>query len=217
MAKVTSTILKPSGPALAAAVIVARPGDETRWAGGTILTCAKWNWFVLSLCGGDDAERSTRFWRALDYYDALGSMADLDDSPSPEPLDGLDVRKTILAQVPTTDFDVIFTYAPRGPAARDLRCNEVAQAVIDLWRDRELTAHHLMLFADDPPHLLSDTMERLNFTDRVRQTRQRLLTETYGLPPDTARSNPAFREEVHYHFQSPEALAAWLAGARRNS
>ena len=47
------------------AVIVAHPDDETLWAGGTILSHPEWKWFIVSLCRGNDQDRSVRFITSL--------------------------------------------------------------------------------------------------------------------------------------------------------
>ena len=67
-----------------AAVIVAHPDDETLWAGGTIISHPSWKWFIISLTRKSDADRSPKFFKALNILSASGTMGDLDDGPEVE-------------------------------------------------------------------------------------------------------------------------------------
>ena len=76
------------------AVIVAHPDDETLWAGGTILNQPAWNWFIVTLCRANDADRAPRFFQALHTLGANGKMSDLDDGPEQKPLSENEIQKT---------------------------------------------------------------------------------------------------------------------------
>jgi hypothetical protein len=53
-------------------VIVAHPGDETLWAGGTILNNPQWDYFIISLCRKYDEDRSSKFYKVLKFLNAQG-------------------------------------------------------------------------------------------------------------------------------------------------
>ena len=91
------------------AVIVAHPDDETLWAGGTILMNTETSWTIISLCRKSDAERSARFFKALEEFGAAGAMADLDDSTGQPPLDNQLVQNTIMKLLPSIEFDIILS------------------------------------------------------------------------------------------------------------
>jgi hypothetical protein len=219
MSQPLRSVFKSADVSLTAAVIVARPIEETLWAGGLILGCPNWNWFILALCGGGSADLSPRFWQALDTYDAIGCMSDLDDSPEPEPLDPTEIRRTILAQLPATDLDVIVTHGPLGEYTQSLRSEETSQAVTDLWRSSGLTTKHLLMFAYEDAkrtHLARprpDAHLRQPLPDPLRTAKHRLATSVYGLEPDSWLARSVQPEEAFYHFDSPQACEQWLAKA----
>ncbi len=217
MSRQLRSVFQPSAPPLSAAVVVACPIEETLWAGGLILTSPRWNWFILSLSGGDNADLASRFWHALDRYDAVGSTADLDDSPEPEPLDPAEVRSTLLAHLPTTDFDVLITHGPQGEYTESLRSEETSQAVTDLWRSGELSARHLLLFSHEDSHRSHlprprpDAHLRYPLPDRVVQAKRKVVTTIYGLESESWLARAVASEEAFYHFESAKTLGTWLA------
>lgn len=213
------SVFKSADASLTAAMIVARPIEEALWAGGLILGCPKWNWFILTLCGGDSADLSPRFWQALDAYDAIGCLSDLDDSPEPEPLDPAEIRKTILVQLPATDLDVIVTHGPQGEYTQSLRSEETSQAVTDLWRSGRLATKHLLMFAYEDaerthlPRPRPDAHLRQPLSEHLRRAKHQLATGIYGLEPESWLARSAQAEEAFYHFDLPDTCARWLAAS----
>src|ERR1035437_8060312 len=92
------------------AVVVAHTDDETLWAGGLLLSHPAWSSFIVTLCRGHDPDRAPKFRRALDCFNAHGSMADLDEGPDQVPLPAAQVRDAILAQLPARDYDLLLTH-----------------------------------------------------------------------------------------------------------
>jgi LmbE family N-acetylglucosaminyl deacetylase len=82
------------------AVVVAHPDDETLWAGGLLLSHPEWSPFIVTLCRGEDRDRSARFRKALERLGAEGAMGGLDDGPDQRPLAAADVQEAILALLP---------------------------------------------------------------------------------------------------------------------
>ncbi len=95
-------------------LLVAHPDDETLWTGGTILSNPTWQCFIVCLCRKNDAERASRFFKALKVLHADGIMGNMDDGPDQIPLEGNVVEQMILKLIPATVFDLIITHNPSG-------------------------------------------------------------------------------------------------------
>jgi LmbE family N-acetylglucosaminyl deacetylase len=200
-----------------AAVIVAHPDDETLWAGGFILEHPEYNWFVLSLCRASDPDRAPRFYRVLEQLNALGAMADMDDGPTQEPLDSLEVQNTILEMLPQTKFDLLFTHGPQGEYTRHQRHVEVCEAVLTLWRESRLKTRELCLFAYEDggrrylPRAVSYAHRHKMLPQQVWQTKYRLMTQVYGFGMDSWEAQTTPRAEAFWRFESQSQLEMWLA------
>ncbi len=102
------------------AVIVAHPDDETLWAGGTILSHPECEWYIVSLCRGNDKDRAPKFYQALKILKAKGTMGDLDDGPEQIPLNEEEVENAILDLLPAKHFDLIISHNPSGEYTRHI-------------------------------------------------------------------------------------------------
>ena len=94
-------------------VIVAHPDDETIWMGGTLLQNKdKWNITIISLCRGDDKDRSPRFKKACEIFKAKYYMSDLGD----ETLIDIPTEEIIkrLKKFSNKKYDYIFTHGKNG-------------------------------------------------------------------------------------------------------
>jgi hypothetical protein len=154
-------------------VIVAHPDDETLWAGGTILMHPESEWTVVTLCRKSDPDRSPKFFRALEQFNATGAMGNLDDGPEQTPLDERKTQNTIIQLLAedrtlgcdsshqkmvngakyrtlhTTkdEFDLIMTHGLQGEYTRHLRHEETAKSVLKLWQSGQLPAKEIWMFA----------------------------------------------------------------------
>ena len=96
------------------AIIVAHPDDETLWAGGTILSNPGRQYYIVSLCRKNDADRAPKFQKVLGVLGAQGMIGDMDDGPEQMPLPENDVRNAILQLLPEKHFDLIITHSIYG-------------------------------------------------------------------------------------------------------
>ena len=76
------------------ALIVAHPGDEALWAGGTILSHPSWDWFIVSLSRGGERDHTQKFLQALQQLGANGVIGDLDTGDDQKALNETDVKQT---------------------------------------------------------------------------------------------------------------------------
>jgi LmbE family N-acetylglucosaminyl deacetylase len=188
------------------AVIVAHPDDETLWAGGTILLHPEARWTVITICRKSDAERSSRFFQALEQLGATGSMGDLDDGPEQSPLAAGDVQDTILQLLPSDKFHFIITHGPWGEYTRHLRHEETGKAVMALCKSERLFAKEIWRFAytdDEGKHLpraVPNADLRMKLPKEIWQRKYDIITKIYGFGPDSFEAKTTPLEEAFWCF-----------------
>ena len=198
------------------AVIVAHPDDETLWAGGTILSRPSWLWFIVCLCRGNDKERATRFYNALEVFKAEGIMGDLDDGPEQKPLDKKEVERTILELLPPKHFDLIISHNPTGEYTRHLRHEEVSKAVIKLWHTGKISTNELWTFAYEDgnkeyyPRPVKNAPGYRTLTKRILLRKYSIITETYGFEKSSFEAKTTPRAESFWQFTDPDDAEKWL-------
>ncbi len=198
------------------AVIVAHPDDETLWAGGTILSHSAWQWFIISLCRGNDEDRSRRFRNALSDLKSEGIMGDMDDGPEQKPLEETEVEQAILSLLPLKHFDLIISHSPAGEYTRHLRHEETGKAVIKLWNSGEISTQKLWIFAysDDNKTHYPAAVESAGIYRRLTTSiwlrKYRIITETYGFEKDSFEAKTTPRAESFREFSEPRDADKWL-------
>lgn len=171
-----------------------------------------WEWFVLTLCRGNDRDRALRFERVLQYLGATGAMADLDDGRAQEPLDPELVRRTIVDRLPCRAYDLVLTHGPRGEYTSHRRHEECSAAVVSLWTDGQIDAKELKLFAYEDqgrtvlPQVCADADEHNTLDAATFARKYHILTALYGFDKGSweARATPA--AEGFYFANTPERL-----------
>ena len=199
-----------------AAVIVAHPDDETLWAGGLILRHPNYQWFITALSRRSDPDRSPKFYRILERYNANGALADLEDGPEQNPLPLDTIQHQILNLLPACSYELLVTHAPTGEYTRHKRHEEVSRAVTDLWRTGTVSARALYLFAykDNEGKSLPRAVEAAHRFDPLPeatcQEKYRLMTDIYGFQPGSWEARTTPRAEAFWCFESPAELESWL-------
>jgi len=174
-----------------AAVIVAHPDDETLWAGGTILMHPEINWTIMTLCRKSDLDRAPKFFKVMNILKAKGFMADLDDGPEQRPLEQTDIRQAILTTLPQRGYDIVLTHGHKGEYTRHLRHEEVSQAVVNLWKQGQLKAKCLLLFAYEDggkkylPRPRKDADIVIDLPKNIWQKKKDIIINSYGFSPDS--------------------------------
>lgn len=198
-----------------AVVIVAHPDDETLWCGGIILSNPAVNWFIVSLCRGNDKERAPKFYQCLKILQAFGTMGDLDDSPEQPPLDNEKVKDAVLSLLPNLYYDLIITHDPSGEYTRHLRHEEIGKAVIELWYQNKISSNELWTFAyEDGNRAYKPKAEKKAFqyplSDRIWKQKYKLITGTYGFTPGGFEAATTPKTEAFWKFKDPYMACKWL-------
>ncbi len=190
------------------AVIVAHPDDETLWTGGTILMNQRTRWTVITLCRKSDPDRSAKFSRAVEYLNASGQMADLDDGPEQTPLPGHRLQQVILSLLPAGKFDLVITHSLWGEYTRHIRHEETGRAVLTLWESGRLSAGQVWMFAYEdgggkyPPRPVRDADMVIRLPDEVWQKKYDIITKIYGFGPKSFEAKATARQESFWCLRS---------------
>jgi LmbE family N-acetylglucosaminyl deacetylase len=191
-----------------ALVIVAHPDDEILWCGGTIMSYPYYDWFIISLCRGNDSDRAPKFFKSLNILNAKGDMGRLDDGPEQYPLEINEVKKAILELLPSRIFDLILTHNPSGEYTRHLRHEEVSQAVIELWYQNEISTKELWTFAyedGNKAYLPRAESKAIHYklSKEIWEQKYKIVTETYGFPRGGFEAETTPRVEAFWKFINP--------------
>jgi LmbE family N-acetylglucosaminyl deacetylase len=198
-----------------AAVIVAHPDDETLWAGGTILGHPSWQWFILSLCRGNDPDRAPRFFNVLKILGAEGKMEDLDDGPGQTPLGKHEVETAVLRSLPSTRFDRIFTHSPAGEYTRHRRHEETGEAIISLWYARKIQTDEVWMFAyeDGEKQYLPRPIKSAHIYQEIPgelwNQKYELITKIYGFNEDGFEARTTPQAEAFWRFTDSKDAQQW--------
>lgn len=193
------------------AVVVAHPDDETLWAGGLLLSHPEWLPWIVTLCRGDDPDRSPRFRQALSALGARGAMGDLDDGVDQHPLPPGEVRNAILALLPRRDYDLLLTHAPEGEYTWHRRHREVSLAMRALWREGTLQAQGLWQFAYEDgggayaPRPQETATLLLPLTEAIWARKRQVIAEIYGFNEASWEGRATSRTEAFHCFGGPVA------------
>ena len=164
----------------------------------------KMKWTILTLCRKSDADRASKFFRAVKEYGAEGLMGDLDDGPQHRPLDIELVRQTIIDLLPNKKFDIIITHSTSGEYTRHLRHEETGRAVLELWRSGRLSAGQVLAFAYEDglkqylPKAIRGADLFVELPEKVWHKKYDIITNVYGFGPESFEAQTTPRQEAFW-------------------
>ena len=197
-------------------VVVAHPDDETLWAGGTIIRRPDWNWHIITLCRGDDADRAGKFYLVLRQLNSTGAMGNLDDGPDQVPLDEEMLDRQMMELLPREKFDLVMTHGPCGEYTQHLRHEETCKAVLRLWEEKKIDAAAMVVFAYSDsggahlPQAVNQAPLHEKLTDQVWEIKYQLLTSYYGFSCDSWEARTTPRSEAFWYYRSPREAYEWI-------
>ncbi|MFA6425960.1 MAG: PIG-L family deacetylase, partial [Phycisphaerae bacterium] len=128
------------------------------------------------------------------------------------PLAVAEIQRTILDNLPRRDFDLILTHSPKGEYTRHLRHEEVSEAVFSLWKNGELKAKNLLMFAYEDggreysPRPVKNADIAIALAKNVLKTKKEIIIELYGFSPDSFEAKAVCDVESFWQIQKPEDI-----------
>lgn len=166
-----------------AVIIVAHPDDETIWAGGLMLQHADWQWTVLSLCRGDDADRAPKFHRVCEHLGAAAIISDLDDGNPPKNLDAdAEIGGRIARLLPPGAWDLCLTHGANGEYGHP-RHREINSQVVRLAANGTIACRRLWTFAYEAD-VAAKTCRPATWADETVELTPAQLTEKMHIVRD---------------------------------
>ena len=170
-----------------AALIVTHPGDETLWAGGSILSHPSWDWFVVCLCRGGQPDDVRKYNEALQNLGVQGVIGDLDGGVDQLPSMEEELEKKIIDLLPASYFDLIISHSPSGEYTSNTWHQDTGKAVIKLWHSGKISAAEFWAFAyeDGEGNYLPKAIETAGIfrvlSRRILRRKMSIIAETYGI------------------------------------
>lgn len=198
------------------AIIVAHPDDETLWMGGTLLCNPNWDCFILCMSRKNDADRATKFFKALQIYHADGIMGDLEDGPEQKPVAFCHIENILMDLLPLKHFDMIVTHNPTGEYTRHLRHEEIGKTIMHLWIENKLPCRLLKTFAyqDDNrmhfPKAIMTADQVIVLPKLIWRCKYNIITNTYGFIKDSWEAETTPKIEAFYNFLNKDHARSWL-------
>lgn len=139
-------------------------------------------------------------------------MTDLDDGPDQKPLKQTDIQKTILSALSEKSFDIIITHNPKGEYTRHLRHEETSLAVLSLWKQGELKAKRLLLFAYEDggkkylPRPQKDADIVVDLPKNIYQRKKDIIINSYGFSPDSFEAKAVSNVEAFQFIEKTDNI-----------
>lgn len=198
--------LKKRLPFKKALVVVAHPGDETLWAGGTIMMYPEIEWTVLALFGQEDPKRISKFHKAVSRLGAKGIMGHLDEGPENALIDMYELQFAILELLPVNSYDLIVTHGSEAEFIKHRRYEETGQAVASMFKNGMLTADHLWRFAYEEgigKNLIdpsADADQSFKVSRKVWKCKKNIMARGYGFNDDSLTTKAVPQKEAYGLF-----------------
>ncbi len=169
-----------------------------------------YNWHIISLCRGDDPDRSARFFNTLEVLKAEGKMGYLDDGPEQKPVSSKDIKESILSLMPPLEYDIIITHSPDGEYTRHRRHEEIGLEVMSLWKNRELFSRQLWLFAYEDggggylPRAITSADKLIKLERIIWLEKYKIITNVYNFSAGSFEAKAAPVTEAFWCFDKTQ-------------
>jgi len=168
------------------------------------------------MCRRNDADRASKFLKALQVYKAEGIMGDLDDGPEQKPLESNHIESILMELLPLKHYDMIVTHNPMGEYTRHLRHEEIGKMIMNLWIENKLSCSLLKTFAyqDDNrmyfPKAIPTADQQFILPKAIWRRKYQIITNIYGFIKESWEAKTTPKIEAFYNFNNKGQARSWL-------
>lgn len=191
------------------AVIVAYPGDESLWCGGTVLLHSDCTWVVFAVYCKEGSEKAEKFRKAVSRLNA-NATADVGDCETPEKIEDIKVwklQRLLDNTLPSARFDVVLTHSLWGEYSQEKGTDKIARAVMGLTDSGQLSTSQIWMLAYEDREgqtLPSPTLEAdkvIHIPVGVLEEKREIITDIYGYPEDSVEAKAVSKREAFWILQ----------------
>lgn len=187
-------------------VIVAYPGNETVWAGGTIVMNSDSQWTSMCIYQGGENEQTQKFRKAAEKFNA---EVVIPHSPitDPDNIKVSELEEKIMTELPHERFDLIITHSLWSENTNEKSTDKIVKALMALRDAGRISTKEIWMFAYrkkqnenfSTPSLDADKV--MHLPNWFYQQKKEIITDIYQYPTESIEAKSASKREAFWILQ----------------